>query len=176
MNTTRRGIFVIAAIFLLTTATSAQQGKHRMHNMNKQNPWIGQCLTQLDLTTEQKDQIKKIKVDAMQEMQQYKNQLNEKRARLRTLQTKDNTGMKEIKKVIKEMGSIRIDLHIKRAETHQKVKEELTKEQKVLFNKCAKHKMKRKHHGKRECKGMKGQHQSRSGGKATQHKRDCPHK
>jgi Spy/CpxP family protein refolding chaperone len=87
-----------------------------------------------DLTEEQKEQIKGLRVDHIKEMTQVRNKLMEKRASLRTLQTQDNPDMAAINKTIEEMGEVRTSLQKARAEHHQAIREILTEEQRTFFD------------------------------------------
>ena len=87
-----------------------------------------------DLTEEQKAQVQELRVDQMKQMTTFRNQLMEKRARLRTLETQDNTDMNAINSVIEEMGDIRTNMHKAQAEHRQEVREILTDEQRAFYD------------------------------------------
>ncbi len=87
-----------------------------------------------DLTEEQKSAIKALRTEAKKQRLPLKNQLNEKRARLRTIATSSNVNMNELNKVADEIGSLRNQLMKQQLATHQKVRDLLTEEQRIHFD------------------------------------------
>jgi len=87
-----------------------------------------------DLTGEQQDQMKDLRIDHMQEITRYRNKLAEKRASLRGLQTQDDPDMNALNTTIEEMGQVRINMHKAQAAHHQKVRDILTEEQRAVFD------------------------------------------
>lgn len=88
----------------------------------------------LELTEEQRDEIRKIRVEGMKGRTQERNQLKEKSARLEVLQTTDKPDMKEINKVIDEIASIRAKTMKDEAVRRQKIRSLLNDEQRVYFD------------------------------------------
>lgn len=105
-----------------------------------------------DLTEEQKQKMKSLRMTHQREMLQLKNQLNEKKAHLKTLETADNADINAINKTIEEMGSIKTDMLKKRAAHKQEVRKILTDEQRLKFD--TKHSQK----GKKGMKNKKMKH------------------
>jgi Spy/CpxP family protein refolding chaperone len=103
-----------------------------------------------DLTDEQKEQIKSIMLKTQEEMIPLKNQLGEKRARLRTLSTGDNVDVEAAESVIEEIGSLRTEIMKKHFAVRQEVRALLTDYQRVWmdshYGKFGRHEM---HHRKR---------------------------
>ncbi len=134
---------LLTGIMMVATISSFAQrgrGQDRPMLMKKNMQMHQNCFQNIpDLTEEQEAKIEEIRVSHMKEMQEYYNKLNEKRAKLRTLQTKDNPDMDEINSVIEETGEIRTEKHKARAKHHQEVRSLLNEEQKVYFDR---HKMK----------------------------------
>lgn len=87
-----------------------------------------------DLTEKQKEKIKELRVEHMQELQQLRNQLGEKKARLRTLSTDVKVDMDEINRVIEDVGEMRTEMMKMRAQHRQDIRELLTDEQRVIFD------------------------------------------
>ena len=87
-----------------------------------------------DLTDAQKEQMKSIHTEHMQAIQPLQNEIGEKQARLRTLQTADKVNMAEINKVIEDIGQIRTEMMKIRAAQHQELRSLLTNEQRVFFD------------------------------------------
>lgn len=115
-----------------------------------------------DLTEEQQSQIDELRVGQMKEMTSFRNRLMEKRAHLRTLQTKDNPDMNAINQTIEEMGQIRTNMHKALAEHRQNVREVLNEDQRAFYDARimnrrgrfgGRHDMGRGHHG-RPGRGM----------------------
>ena len=93
-----------------------------------------------DLTEDQKEQIKEMRINHMKEVIPLKNELNEKEAHLQTISTGDNVDLNEVYVTIDEVGKIRIDLAKKRAAFRQDVRKILTEDQRVIFDMHAAHK------------------------------------
>lgn len=159
-NYSKLATLILTGLFLLTVGTSmAQKGAGMMERKMDRSETPGfhqQYMMIPDLTEEQKEQIKELRVDQMKKMTQLRNQLTEKRAALSTLQTQDNPNMEEINTTIEEMGQIRISMHKEQAAHHQEIRKLLTEEQKAYFDA---HRMKKRgnHRNKGMCP-MKGKH------------------
>lgn len=147
---------LIAAILTISSATAlAQKGQGMMgkgmpgERMQKSQQHCTQMIP--NLTDEQKNQIQELRVDQMKQMTSFRNQLMEKRARLRTLQTQDNPDMNAINNAIEEMGEIRTNMHKARAKHHQEVRKLLNDEQQAFYDARRMHR-----HGK--SSGRRGGH------------------
>ena len=103
--------------------------KERMHEM-------------LNLSDEQKEQIKKLRLEHQQKMLQFRNKLGEHRAKLQTLRTADKADMKAIDKLVDVMAELRASQMKLKLRHEQDVRALLTDEQKIIFNT---HKKQRKH-------------------------------
>ena len=88
-----------------------------------------------DLTDNQKESIKSIKLEGMKEIQPLENKIGEKEARLKTLTTEEVINYKEIDATINDIYSLKADIVKKQIRSRQKIKELLTEEQKVIFDK-----------------------------------------
>ncbi|MBI5219308.1 MAG: Spy/CpxP family protein refolding chaperone [Bacteroidia bacterium] len=99
------------------------------------------------LTDEQKEKIKKMRVANRKEMMQYKNQLAEKKAHLKTLETTDNPDMTSINKTIDEMGAVKTEMLKKQAAHKQEIRKLLNDEQRLQFD--MNHKMMKKNKKKK---------------------------
>ncbi len=141
---TLRTIAAITILATLATAGSAfaQRGQGRGFANNPQGQGMmnnaerpygyGQCI--LDLTPEQDAQITELRTKHLKEVTPLRNELGEKRARLRTLQTAENPNLNEINQTIDEMASIRANIQKKGAAHRAEVASLLTDEQKVIYN------------------------------------------
>lgn len=130
-------LLLIAALFIVSSGIAYAQcpgkeceGKPPMHGDKgpRHNPGIP------DLTDEQKEQIKDLRVELMEEMLTLKNKMGEKAARLRTLQTAAKANMSEINKAIEEIGKLRTEIMKLKAACHQEIRSLLTDEQRVFFD------------------------------------------
>ena len=137
----RRGIIHLAAsmmlMFTMIPGTFAQPGP------GKGNGWgpgaQGICNRIPNLTDEQNKQIADLQTDHLKKMTNLRNQLFEKQAHLRTLNTADTPDMKAINTTIEEIGSLRTDM-MKERESHlQKVRGLLTADQRVVFDSSPMH-------------------------------------
>jgi Spy/CpxP family protein refolding chaperone len=96
-------------------------------------------------TDEQRKQMKEIRTEGMKKTLPLQNQLNEKKARLRTLETVDKSDMSEINKTIDEITKIKASIMKIKAENKQKIRALLTDEQKLHFDLTRHERNKRRH-------------------------------
>jgi len=122
---------------------SYAQGQGMMNYGNRPYRGTGQCL--LNLTEEQDAKITELRLQHLKEVTPLRNELNEKRARLRTLQSADKQDLNAINKTIDEMGALRTSIQKKGAAHRAEVASLLTDEQRVAFNA---HKSNRMNRGK----------------------------
>ncbi|MDX1637732.1 MAG: Spy/CpxP family protein refolding chaperone [Balneolaceae bacterium] len=123
---------------LVAGSTLAQQGPPRRADLNR--PGMGQydgnrMLRGIpDLTDQQREQIRQVHLDARQQGLAFQNQINEKRARLRTLTTGDEIDMDAANAVVEELGALRTQLMKHRLQIRMQVRQLLTDEQRVVFD------------------------------------------
>lgn len=108
------------------------QGQGMMNYGNRPYRGTGQCI--LNLTEEQDAKITNLRTQHLKEVTPLRNELNEKRARLRTLQSADKQDLNAINKTIDEMGALRTSIQKKGAAHRAEVASLLTDEQRVAFN------------------------------------------
>ncbi|MCL1942686.1 MAG: Spy/CpxP family protein refolding chaperone [Candidatus Azobacteroides sp.] len=87
-----------------------------------------------DLTPEQRSAIKDLITAKDKQLIQINNQLNEKKAYLRTLETSDNADLKSIDKTIDEIGALLVSQMKTEAECRQKIRSLLTEDQRIEFD------------------------------------------
>jgi len=87
-----------------------------------------------NLTDDQKKKIKDLRTPLQKEVLPLKNQLAEKRAHLKTLQTADKADLKSINSTIDEMSQLQSQIMKKHAAHTQAVRALLTDEQRVAFD------------------------------------------
>lgn len=147
-TTTSRNLHTIWMMFLLLTLftgtaiaqrpsrDSARAGKHGVSN----------------LTADQKKKMSELRTQLKKEVLPLKNQLGEKRAKMRTLETADKADMQAINALIDEIQSLQGKIMKMHASHRQEIRKILTPEQRVDFDLKGMRKEKRQH------KGRKGHH------------------
>lgn len=98
-----------------------------------------------DLTDVQKEEMKAIKMETQKQMQPLKNQLGEKKAKMQTLTTAENVDMAQVEALIDEMSDIRAEMMKIKARQKQKIRSQLTEEQRLAFDS-----MKKEHRGHKQ--------------------------
>ena len=87
-----------------------------------------------DLTDEQKEKIADLRTEHMKVMLQKRNQVQEKMAKLRTLETAEKADLNAINGLIDEVSDVKADIAKLQAAHRQKVRSLLTDEQRVIFD------------------------------------------
>jgi Spy/CpxP family protein refolding chaperone len=122
-------------VFLLAAVSIAQPDhRERGKNWNKDADRPNATLNLPDLSEEQIDKIKDLRTANMKIMLDLRNQTQEKRARLKTLQSADKPDMNTINATIDEIAV----LQAKKGKTHaahrQEIRSILTDDQRVIFD------------------------------------------
>ncbi len=157
----KRSILITVALSLMfsTSFLSAQpmpgqRGMHHPQMMRGHSPDGNMMFKNIpNLTDEQKEQIKALRLDMMKKALPIKNSIGEKRARLRSLQTASPVNMKAVNTLIDEIASLKAKIAKLRAEKRQQVRRLLSDEQRIVFDSRPPHRG-----GKKSCgpKGMAG--------------------
>lgn len=125
-----RNFFVITLVFFFALNIDAFAQRSPRGNQDGAR----MCLDIPELTQEQETKIKAIRTERLNETTTHRAQMDELRARKRTLRLAANPDMKEIEKVIDQMSDLRAE-HMKAAEAHhQSIREILTPEQRTWFD------------------------------------------
>lgn len=128
---------------ILALAVSAQplqkgsknyHGERKAHREFKTEPFEGHFKGVLNLTDEQQSALKKLQVVHQKEMLPLRNELGEKKAKMRTLQTAENADLKAINALIDEMSLIKTRMAKAKAAKHQAIRKLLTDEQRLQFD------------------------------------------
>jgi len=127
-------LFSLLILLTVVLTLSAQEQKREIiikrEGMMKANP--AQLAPRF--TPEQQKQMAAFKLNLQKEMIQFDNQLNEKRAQLKTLQQVDKPDMKSIYSKIDEITALQ-NKKMKASATHQNnVRSILTEEQRIKFD------------------------------------------
>ena len=148
----RFGSIVLVTFMLVGVSANSQQGQQFRGGMGKNPDKIGKADCRIpNLTDEQQQKINDLRVKHIKDVTPLKNELGEKKARMRTLQSAEKPDLNAINKLIDEMAAVRAQIQKKAAAHRVEVASLLTDEQKVFFN---------ARQGRKFDKGMK-----RGGGK-----------
>ncbi len=128
-------LLAIATIVISSMSVYAQPQKANYHPEKMKREIRSEGFACMDgLTDQQREEIKKIRMERMKERTQTRNQLKEKQAKLEVLQTADKPDMKEINKVIDEIASVKVQDMKANAANRQKIRSLLTEEQRIYFD------------------------------------------
>lgn len=133
-------LLLILSGFAVSITAQPQQGRKAMQNQDKQ--WAqnargqekGRDMRLPNLSDEQKEQIKEIKLSGQKEALPIKNLLGEKKAKLRTLTTSETYNQKSVNSTIDEISGLEASLMKLRENHRQQVREVLTEEQRIVFD------------------------------------------
>ncbi|MCK4663623.1 MAG: Spy/CpxP family protein refolding chaperone [Bacteroidales bacterium] len=125
---------LVGMFFLFNLSVFAQQGSAMGQGQGKAN-CQGKCLMNIpDLTDEQTEQIENVRIENMKKTLPLKSQLEEKRAKYKTLMVAEKADMNEINKIIDEMGEIKTQKMKQRTSHKQEIRKILTDDQRVYFD------------------------------------------
>ncbi len=104
------------------------------------------CLERIpDLSEKQKSQVMDLRTDHLKKMQNFWNNINEKQAKLRILETSDTPEKENINKLVEEIGETKMAMHKEKVSHRLEVRNLLSADQKVYFDNATKN-------GKGNCK------------------------
>ncbi len=130
MKKTRILTLILVLIFASNLSFSQRNGKmppaqKRQHGIENRIP---------NLSDQQKEQIKSLRLSFMSDVLPLKNQLKEKQAHLNTLQTAEKADLNQINKTIEEIGNLKINIAKRKALFRQNVRKNLDDEQRIYFD------------------------------------------
>lgn len=128
-----KSILLLAALFLGVQLMQAQPARG-MRERGTRMGYNQDCPGIPDLTEAQKEQIQKLRTAHLKEMQDFRNQVGENRARHRTLMTAAKADQKAIDANIDEYTKLRNQMMKKQAAHRQQIRNLLTDDQKVFFD------------------------------------------
>jgi hypothetical protein len=144
-------LFSVATVALLLSTSSllAQQGpNHSMMKGKRDGAQMGNMSRIPNLSEEQKSMIKELHIAHYKETQPIKNQLQELKARQKSLSTADKPDIKAINANIDDITKLQNKLMKSRAAMHQQVRALLNDEQKMWFDQHGKRaEFQKGHHG-----------------------------
>lgn len=138
-NVFSKGIVTLTlaiALIVVSGNVMAQRGMGMGPGRMSENwdgPRMGQCNLP-NVTPEQQTKINELRTKHLNEVTPIKNQMNEKRARLQTLQSSSKVDLNEINKTIDEIAQLKASLMKKNAAHRAEIASLLTDEQKAIFN------------------------------------------
>lgn len=122
-------IIIVLGLSLSVMAQPSRRGQMASRPMNVQSG-----LQLLDLSQEQKDQIKEIRLAHMKDVQPIKDEVKINRAKVDALLKRDDPDMKQIVSLVEADGKLLTQIQVKSIDQKIKVRSLLTDEQKVLYD------------------------------------------
>jgi Spy/CpxP family protein refolding chaperone len=130
--------FLMVAVFVISTAASAQQTRGEYNKGKRQEmmkPGMRQNAQKSNfLTEEQKETMGKLRLETAKALKPLKNELRELQARQQTLTTANNADLKAIDKNIDKMAEVKAEMAKIMAKQHQAFRSQLTEEQLIKFD------------------------------------------
>ena len=148
MKTRISSILFLTAI-LISNVTFAQRPSANQNRQERQDRGRQFEAREDFLTDEQKEAVKKLRLETEKEIKPLRNELREAMAKQQTLTTADNADLKAINSNIDKMAKIKAEMQKVKAKQHQAFRAQLTEEQLIKFD-SRKNKM---HQGKNRQKG-----------------------
>jgi|GEM_PF-3369731 Spy/CpxP family protein refolding chaperone len=124
---------ILAALFLAVAVVSAQTVEKKI--VIKEGPAMHQCGSE-SLTEEQQKKIQELQTALDKQVQTIKADLEIKQAELKKLLIADKPEAGAVNKKIDEIGALKLQLEKLHVQTRLKIREILTPEQRLEFDKC----------------------------------------
>ena len=125
---------LVAIIFILGLSLSVMAQPNQRRQIPHQSMRAQSPLKFLDLSEEQKDQIKEIHLAHMKDVQANRDEVKINRVKINAQLHNDDPDMKEIVKLVEANGKLLTQIQIKRIEEKINVRLLLTDEQKIIFD------------------------------------------
>lgn len=137
MKTRISGILLVVAIVISTTVVAQKptgpQNKKDGQEMTRQRMKHDVQKANF-LTEEQKETMKKLRLETEKELKPLKNELREIMAHQKTLTTADNADLKAINKNIDKISGVKAEMAKIKAKQHQAFRSQLSEEQLIMFD------------------------------------------
>ena len=132
-------VMVIGLMVFLTSATTPSTGENgfmgkRGDGFHRGHKGAHHGMMLNSLSDEQKEQIKQLRVEMMKNSIPVKNELNEKRARLRTLTTGNKVDVKGAEKVLADIEELKTKQAKQQVRVRVEIRKLLNDEQRVMFD------------------------------------------
>lgn len=124
-------MLALALLMFIGSDMFAQRG-NRHSNIDRE-PGT-HCVNIPDLTPEQETKIEALRVDHLKKRTEYRNQMNELRAKKQTLMTTDKADLNAINSIIDQMTNLQNKMMKEKAKHNQDIRSLLTDAQKVYFD------------------------------------------
>ncbi|MEM9856239.1 MAG: periplasmic heavy metal sensor [Bacteroidota bacterium] len=135
MKNSKVSVGALSLLIMLSVISFGQNRGESRNRMEQRSEMRQNFLDRIpDITNDQKENIKALRTENQKQILPLRNQLGEKEARLKTLTTADEADMKSINAMIEEIGSLKIEMAKLKAATHQKVRAELTDDQRLFLD------------------------------------------
>ncbi|MFP4690702.1 MAG: Spy/CpxP family protein refolding chaperone [Bacteroidales bacterium] len=108
--------------------------ERQMEQSGERRQYADVCQMIPDLTEEQEEQIRSLRLDQLERNTEHRNAMDELRARRRSLMTESDPDMSAVNNVIDEMTALRNAQMKENVNHHLAVRELLTEEQRVIFD------------------------------------------
>lgn len=132
---TKKLVVLLVAVFFISSASWAQRPMKNDDRPNKKEMMMKRNTQKENfLTDEQKEAVKKIRLETAKEIKPLKNELHELQARQNTLTTTDNADLKVINDNIDKMSEVKAEMAKIFARQHQEVRSLLTEEQRLKMD------------------------------------------
>jgi len=125
---------LLAIIFILGLSLSVMAQPNQRRDTPHQSMRAQSPLKLLDLSEEQKDQIKEIHLAFIKDVQANKDEVKINRAKINAQLHNDDPDMKEIVKLVEANGKLLTQIQVKSIEEKINVRLLLTDEQKTIFD------------------------------------------
>lgn len=125
---------LVAIIFILGLSLSVMAQPNQRRQIPHQSMRAQSPLKFLDLSEEQKDQIKEIHLAHMKNVQANRDEVKINRVKINAQLHKDDPDMKEIVKLVEANGKLLTQIQVKSIEEKINVRLLLTDEQKIIFD------------------------------------------
>ena len=128
---------MILAVLVLSGATLVfvkAQTHERGHRSMHDRPSPERMMERLDLSDEQREQVKEIHLSMQKQTLDNKNLIGEKEARLKTLMSGDSDNESAIHDIIEEIGMLQTEIRKEMATSRLAVREVLDEDQRVMFD------------------------------------------
>ncbi len=125
---------LVAIIVVLGLSLSVMAQPQTRGHMSHRSMTVKSGLQLLDLTEEQKDQIKEIHLAHMKDVQPLKDEVKIDRVKVDVLLKRDDPDMKEIVSLVEANGKLLTQIQVKSIEQKISVRSLLTDEQKIIYD------------------------------------------
>lgn len=136
MRTRTFAVIATIALAIASLNVNAQRGIRENRPFEGNQPQFEKGMQHRipNLTPDQETKLNDLRTKHLKEITPLRNELQEKRARLNTLQSSEKPDLAAINKLIDEMGTLKTNLMKKQAAHRNEVSQILTDEQRVHFN------------------------------------------